>query len=572
MYEEIDGVYIAPEKTENLSETKEESLKPINLSNHKTTEELNQKAIEDAKRKVVALKNSSEANIIGCIYKDPDLLLQLKTGYNRNNDIDTDGYFSNQSWRVYYQIAFDLYTKRNQTVFTQDNIRFYLEEHENLARVYDNSGGYKTIERLKDLVHLRDFDGYLSTLKKWYAVLKIADEGFPIYNHLHEFADMTVEDVYNMYTAILNNAFQNVEEEVQSYNAFSMDGLEELIEETDKGKQVGKKFGDFKDTQNDYHDVCNILNNEINGFNLNGNIYGLGGCSGMGKSNLAIQLIVPICLRENEPAVFIINEEDHQKFRQEVLTWTINNIIIPKHVKEDMIVPVYFNKRIFYVGGFTPVEKKWLKEAAMYLAQKDEECKKERGVNLITVVPLERYSAKIAIKTITKYAKLGGIKMFVLDTLKESYDIQRGVDTWKAMERDLVDFYNTVKPTALNVGLFVTYQLGKQAIKTRYLTGSEVGQSKNIVDVMSVNMMFRKPWSDEMQGGKKELKIRQAKKTNAEEDKEVSLQPGKNYGILFISKNRFGRQDSFQIVFELDQGQNTLKEYGTTFCDVDFGT
>ena len=190
MYEEIDGVYIAPEKTENLSETKEESLKPINLSNHKTTEELNQKAIEDAKRKVVALKNSSEANIIGCIYKDPDLLLQLKTGYNRNNDIDTDGYFSNQSWRVYYQIAFDLYTKRNQTVFTQDNIRFYLEEHENLARVYDNSGGYKTIERLKDLVHLRDFDGYLSTLKKWYAVLKIADEGFPIYNHLHEFADM----------------------------------------------------------------------------------------------------------------------------------------------------------------------------------------------------------------------------------------------------------------------------------------------------------------------------------------------------------------------------------------------
>ena len=50
------------------------------------------------------------------------------------------------------------------------------------------------------------------------------------------------------------------------------------------------------------------------------------------------------------------------------------------------------------------------------------------------------------------------------------------------MTRDMVKLYDVVKPTAKNVGLFVTYQLGKSSIKMRYLTNNEIGMGKSIVD------------------------------------------------------------------------------------------
>ena len=61
-----------------------------------------------------------------------------------------------------------------------------------------------------------------------------------------------------------------------------------------------------------------------------------------------------------------------------------------------------------------------------------------------------------------------GVRLFVLDTLKESSD-SRDTETWKSMERDMVDLYDVVKPAAKNVALFVTYQLGKASVKMRYL-------------------------------------------------------------------------------------------------------
>ena len=129
--------------------------------------------------------------------------------------------------------------------------------------------------------------------------------------------------------------------------------------------------------------------------------------------------------------------------------------------------------------------------------------------------------------------------------------------------RDMVALYDVVKPEAKNVGLFVTYQLGKASLKMRHLTNNEIGQAKSIVDVMSVNLMMRRPFDDEFEGGKRAIQYwRWENKA-----KIISgLKKDKEYMITFITKNRFGKTDAYQIISECDLSTNTYKDVG--YCNI----
>ena len=382
---------------------------------------------------------------------------------------------------------------------------------------------------------------------KWNAVLKIAKVGFPIKDKLSEFADCSAEKIYDTYTAYLNDAFMNIEQKVKSYNV--LDGMHEFNERCDAGEEQGLPFCAYD------KDAAKILNHEVNGFNINGHIYALGGLSGTGKSTLAINLLFPTILVTGERAVFIINEEDQNKFRREAETWVINNIILKNQEGK------YFNKKRFREGHFTEEEKGWLKQAADFLEARKEE-------HLITVVPLERYTVSIAIKIIKKYAKLFGVRIFCIDTFKESADIRQDESTWKSMERDARSLYDVIKESALNVGLFLTYQLSKASSKTRYLTKSDIGQAKNIEDVFSVNLMVRRVYPDEMLGEKREIKYWTTLQGGTRTERH--MERDKNYLVMFICKNRFGSSDPYQILIECDLGKNTYKELGTCFVTQDF--
>lgn len=134
------------------------------------------------------------------------------------------------------------------------------------------------------------------------------------------------------------------------------------------------------------------------------------------------------------------------------------------------------------------------------------------------------------------------------------------------MTRDMVKLYDIIKPAAKNVGLFVTYQLGKASIKQRYLTNNEIGMAKNIVDVMSVNLMFRKPFDDEYDGGKHEITAYRLEGANGKTKIPFHLNREKHYMITFIPKNRFGQSDAFQIVSEFDLNTNINKDIG--ICNI----
>lgn len=482
-------------------------------------------------KKILEFKTNAEANVVSILYKAPDKL------YDTNLVLED---FTENTWKVYFQIIHDIILVERKNVADDITVGLFLEKHPKLQEKYEEYDGYNTIRRAMNYVEVENFDGYVAELRKWQTVLKLCKVGFPVKDRLSDYVDMTEEDIYNEHEAFLNHIFVNTSSEVKSYNVF--DDMHKFIDEISKSSDVGMPF---------YN--ADILTSEVGGFNLNGHIYGLGAGSGVGKSTMAFNWVVASAIKQGQRVVMIINEEDERKMRKELLVWVANNI----HNGE-------LHKKTLRDGNFNDNKEivNLLEKCADWIEQKKEE-------HLLTVIPLERYSADIAIKIIKKYASGFGCRIFILDTLKESFDAKTD-EIYKSMMRDMVKLYDTVKPSAKNVGLFVTYQLGKSSLKMRYLTNNEIGQAKSIIDVMSVNLMMRRPYEDEYEGGSKELTYYKLEGQNGKTKIPDTLKKEKNHMITFITKNRFGVTGANQIVSECNLSTNICKDVGICNVPQDF--
>lgn len=473
----------------------------------------------EAAKQILEYKLGAEASIVSMIYKKPDLLRETNL---QLNDIH------NNCWRVYFEIARDMIINEKKATLSEVDIGLYLEKHPKLAdKYYNEYGGYKTIEDAGFYIKEENFDSYVRDLRKWNVVAKLVKHGFPCDKaRLSEICDMSAEELYDEYTVYLNDIFANIDNNVKSYNGFA--DMKNLIDELDAGKNVGIPFAN-----------CGILNQETGGM-LGGNIIGFGASSGVGKSTLSINYIFPTIMNNDLRALFIINEEDESKFRKEALVWYCSNVL--KHP-----VP----KRVLRDGNFDKETKEALYKAAEWF-----ESQKEK--RHITIIPLEQYTARTVIKLIKKYTKMG-CDVIVLDTLKESYD-SRDKESWKSLMTDCVDFYDCIKHT--DTCMVITYQLVKN--KSKYLTNADIGISKGILDIFSLNIFFRRPFQTEFEGGKDELYCYKPIK-NSSAKIEFKLEKDKHYMIGFVSKNRHGMSD-IQIISEADFSINQYKDLG--YCTV----
>lgn len=488
-----------------------------------------EKELADTMRKITDFKTATEANVVSILYKEPERLFDVSLTLED---------FTENTWKVYYQIAYDIVMIERKNSLDDITVGLYLEKHPKLKDRYDEYGGYNTIQTAMSYIKVENFDGYVSELRKWKAVIELCKKGFPVKDRLSDYVDMTEEEIYDEHEAFLNHIFANTSSEIKSYNVF--DGMYEFIDEMNNKVDEGMPFYNAK-----------YLTAEVGGFNLNGNIYGLGASSGVGKSTMAFNWVVGAAIEKGEQVVMIINEEDERKMRRELLIWVANNILHKE-----------LNKVTLRNGKFDAETMNTLRECADWIEQKKEE-------NILTVIPLERYSVDIVIKIIKKYASGWGCRIFILDTLKESFDAKTD-EIYKSMMRDMVKLYDVIKPSAKNVGLFVTYQLGKGSLKMRYLTNNEIGQAKSIVDVMSVNLQMRRPYEDEYEGGAKELECFRHEGINKKSTIPFKLKKEDNPMITFISKNRFGASGVRQIISNCNLGTNVCEDVGYCYVPQDF--
>lgn len=475
------------------------------------------------RKKILGYKLGDEGFVVAMMYKNPDLLKE-------SNLSDDD--FHGEGWKAYFKILKGLIINEKRMCASEVDVGLYLKKHPEQKKEYDKFGGYSTIETaLKKYVSEQNFDSSLENLRKWNTILKLLDRGFPIDDKkLSNIADITIDELYDEYNVYLNDIFSNIENNAPAYNGF--EGMRELVDELDEGNGIGIPFAN-----------CDILNSETGGM-LGGNIIGIGASSGVGKSTLSINYVFPSMVAYDLKALFIINEEDERKFKKEALIWYCTNVL-----KKPT------QKRTLRDGGFDDETKE-----ALYKASDWFESQKEN--HNITIIPLERYTAKTVVKLLKKWSHM--VDVIVLDTLKESAD-SRNKESWKSMMTDCVDFYDCIKHT--DTCMIITYQLVKN--KSRYLTNADIGVSKGILDIFSVNLFFRRPLQSELKGGKDELYCYRTGGEYGNSKMPLDLEKDKHYMICFISKNRFGNS-GIQIVSEADFSINRYEDLGYCVVPEDF--
>ena len=470
-------------------------------------------------------KLATEANIVASIYQRPSVLEEI--------DITIDD-ISDNRWKVYYAIAYGIIIKENKKVIDDVTCGLYLDKHPKLKEKYIEYGGYDTVKKFCDLVEPENVYGYIEELKKWNACLLLAKNNIYI-DDLSKLADYTSEDIYNLMDVSIQDAFLRVDTKAKMYDI--TDGIDDLIEELDKGEDVGMEFYG-----------SDLLTEAVGGISMNkGCIYGIGASTGVGKTSTFINLVLPSCLKHEEPIVIMMNEEDQTRIQKEMLVWIANNVF--KGYVDTLGTNRYVSKKDLRDGHFSNELKNILYKSAQYL-------KDMKKKHIINIIPLERYTFKSVKKIIKKYAKMG-VKLFVLDTLKSGSDVNVNQKEWEVVAKDVEALYDLVKPVNLNVTLILTYQLAKSATKTRHLSNDDVGRFKNILDVMDVNIMLRKPFPDEYEGQSHALK---AYNTVGKTNIPYNVDMNKYYMITFINKNRRGETDSYQILSEFDQSKNIHKD------------
>lgn len=487
-----------------------------------------QEELLKAVKTVKEYKLACEANIVSIYYKKPDLMYDFELKLED---------FTENTWRVYWQIAYDIVIKEHKPVLDDVTIGLYLEKHNKLKKKYEDYGGYETIEKATEYVKTENLGGYIAELNKWNTVLMMLKNKFPVYDRLSEFADMSLDDIYVEYEAILNHIFINADEDIQSYSI--EEGIDDLIDELNEGLAVGLPYYEMP-----------LLNKETGG-QLTGNITLVGGLSNMGKTTLTRSLCIPASIKNGEKLVIIINEESRKKWQREMLVWVANNIY-----KFDL------QKFVVRDGKYSDEVMDMLRKCANWIKEKAND-------NTVTIIPFNKYRTEKAIKVIKKYASLG-VKYFILDTYKADSG-SRSDKMWLEMQQSMVDIYDTIKTDGgKDVHIVITFQLAKSSARQRFYSQDNIGQAKNIVDVASTCLMIRDVFEDEYTGEKNTLKVYKLEGKNGKSKIPVNLDHDKHYQLIFIVKNREGAANNYQIVVEHDMSRNLLKEVGFTSVPVDF--
>lgn len=487
-----------------------------------------QEELLKAVKTVKEYKLACEANIVSIYYKKPDLMYDFELKLED---------FTENTWRVYWQIAYDIVIKEHKPVLDDVTIGLYLEKHNKLKKKYEDYGGYETIEKATEYVKTENLGGYIAELNKWNTVLMMLKNKFPVYDRLSEFADMSLDDIYVEYEAILNHIFINADEDIQSYSI--EEGIDDLIDELNEGLAVGLPYYEMP-----------LLNKETGG-QLTGNITLVGGLSNMGKTTLVRSMCIPASIKNGEKLVIIINEEGRRKWQREMLVWVANNIY-----KFDL------QKFVVRDGKYSDEVMDMLRKCANWIKEKASD-------NTVTIIPFNKYRTEKAIKVIKKYASLG-VKYFILDTYKADSG-NRSDKMWLDMQQSMVDIYDTIKTDGgKDVHIVITFQLAKSSARQRFYSQDNIGQAKNIVDVASTCLMIRDVFEDEYTGEKNALKVYKLEGKNGKSKIPVNLDHDKHYQLIFIVKNREGAANNYQIVIEHDMSRNLLKEVGFTSVPVDF--
>lgn len=470
------------------------------------------------------ISNPVEAYIVGLFWKHPDLYLD----YDENR-ISKET-FTQKIWWFYFLLGKQMRIKENKLVFDDIAVETTLAKFSDKWRdKYEDYGGFQVIQELIEEVNKDNFDSYYDELKKLETLRRLYDKDFAVIKNIDTFQKMTHQQIMDYWDLQLNEIFLNADVGVKVFDL--CENIEEHIQQADKKPSVGLPLYNMP-----------ILNSQFQGLGL-GCVYELGLHSGRGKTRFICSAILMSALEHNEKVTILANEQGLRDYR---------NIFISTVLKNKF--NYNFNGQRWLQGNFNSEEKKMLKQVTEYLEDTNKK-------NLISFIPLPKQDYGLIKKIVKKQALLGN-SYICLDTFKS----EAGQDqSWEKFMDAAMEIDEISRPTengGMNVNTFMTLQLSKTTLGTRYLTESAVGISKNVMDIATVQLLGRKIREDERTYGKYPLEVWNY---DSQGNKyEIKLDDTKTYYIFWVTKNRRGITDFCQFVMQVDLSCNYWKEIGIT--------
>lgn len=475
------------------------------------------KSISEQKEKV-------ESYVVFSMYKQPMLV----------DDCEFDSSdFTDKTWKFLFSIIKKM-RKDKKVVIDDITTALFVEGSDTLKKMYEKIGGWELIERGKSYVEVENFEGYCEDLLRYNLLITLIEKGYPIKQDVATYLSMGLEDIQKVFEEDLAETFSRVSVSEKAEDMAT--GYDAVIEEADEGLNRGFPYS------------SDMLTEETNGQSL-GSITMVSANSGMGKTFFTVAQVLPKMIEFNENLLIMANEEDIKKWKREILTWVVNNILGGN-----------FNKKRFNFGKFTKEEKDLLKRASQWISENLDE-------DRIKFVNFTSFSMRKAIK-LTKEYSFKGYKYFILDTLKMDSDSMSDMQ-WLELSRNMVALFDVIKPANKNVHVYVTYQLGKSAMNSRYLSQNSLGVAKNVVDVVATLLLFRHATVNEKTSEGEANNEGKIRVYNSGSKITKFLDMDKTYFIVFIGKNRQGGTAE-QLVYEVDMGRNIMKEYGKTIVPQDY--
>jgi intein/homing endonuclease len=282
------------------------------------------------------------------------------------------------------------------------------------------------------------------------------------------------------------------------------------------------------------------------------------------NTSFAMSKVIMSCVKHSERLLIIANEMSIHEYKKLLLITIMGN-----EMYEWLQSKGYngFHRQNIDKGNFSEEDKTKLKEATSIIKKIT-----NNKHDYIKFVPLDIYTISNVEKTIRYYANRG-YKRLIIDTAKPT-EGGKG-ERWIQFTEDFERIYKLARPNGggLNLAVFTTVQLADAMVKQRFLDETCLGDAKKIKNVASVTWHMRSVWDDEFKDGKREIKVRQYRKSSnlpkGYETLEFTLEKSSNYTymLLFTSKNRRGMSNDTGLdvlVFKVSFNRNSWQEIGWT--------
>lgn len=481
--------------------------------------------LEKCLKKINENRDQVEAPFVFCFWKDPDLYDDYKFVNEKKDDT-----LKSEDAQFYFNLGKALY---NAGFRKFDNITVYgfLQDKPEVKEIFDNYGGYREVENLKQLVNVENVDAYFDKIAKLNTLNSLCKLTFDSFEDVSKFDKMSSQQVYDYFEYKLSDISIESTHDVKEESLVIDD---EFIEECNTGDAVGIS----------YAKNCPIMNYLTLGVPL-GEMFMIAGHSGVGKSSFVFENMV-LPMTEDGVKVSIVSNEMRSKDYK---------IMLLAHILTKELNYWGLTRKQIKMGHFTNEQREMLNKA--------KKISQEKYSSLGFIKLFDNDIGKV-LKYIKKKSKRG-YQIFVWDTMKSDDSLDE-----KMFLQLLINSRKVFQLASKeNIAIIPTYQLALYTVNQRYLDASCLANGKQIKEVFSEMIYMRQLWQDEYTGEKYDCKAYQLQKNEdgkyTKVKRMIELDKDKKYIVAFLDKTR-NDEDKQQVLYEVNGRFNSWKEIG--YCNI----